>query len=254
MTGKSSLGSSSTQSVVRVTTLAARAHAIKNCLTVVHAVNALLTKDVGPTARERLARSQDAVRRILALVKEDIAPPFCETGNARRVPVDEIVRDVVASVADRAEAGRVALVVRCGLGEISCQASAVTEALRNIVLNAIEATPAGGSVFLATRENPDGSQLWLIRDTGVGIPKKTLAGMGSPLPSGRKGGWGIGLAFTEEVIERHGGLLRLDSREDVGSVVSVWLPSPRCAHTRCSRPQDPEDPGEHVPWGSPRST
>jgi signal transduction histidine kinase len=231
MMGKSSLGPSSTQSVVRVTTHAARAHAIKNCLAIVHAVNALLAKDVGPTARERLARSQDAVRRILALVMEDMALPFSEAGDARRVLVDEIVRDVVASVTDRAEAGHVALVVRCGLGQISCHASAVTEALRNIVLNAIEATPAGGSVFLATRENRDGSQLWLIRDTGVGISKERLAGIGPLLGSDRKEGWGVGLAFAQEVIERDGGLLRLDSREDDGTMVSVWLPPPSRAYT-----------------------
>jgi signal transduction histidine kinase len=204
----------------------ARAHAMKNCLAVVNAVNLIIAKEVSAIGRERLARSQDAVQRMLALVKEDLRPfsPSQNTCTAAQQDAEQILRDVVARVADRAEAGQVTLVVTCAAAKVCCDRSALTEALGNIVLNAIEATAAGGTVFLVARANPDGSHTWLVRDNGAGMSDERIANVGTPFQSGKPGGSGIGLTVTRATIARHGGMLRVTSRPDEGTVVSVWLP------------------------------
>ena len=151
---------------------AARAHALKNCLAVVRAVNRLLESEVSERSRERLARSQDAVDRMLAIIQEELTS---ESRPAARDPgyvsTEGTLRDVVARVEDRAQAGRVELFVQAGPGGVAGDGSELTEAFSNVVLNAIEATPPGGAVLVSTHELVDGSQVWAVRDTGPGIPE-----------------------------------------------------------------------------------
>jgi signal transduction histidine kinase len=97
--------------------------------------------------------------------------------------------------------------------------------LANVALNAIEATPAGGTVVVATHELPDGSQVWAVRDTGPGIPAHVAQRLGTPFVSSRKvGGSGVGFALARHAVERHGGQIRIHTREGSGTVVSMRLP------------------------------
>jgi nitrogen-specific signal transduction histidine kinase len=87
---------------------AARAHALKNCLAVVRAVNRLLESDLSERSRERLARSQDAVDRMLAIIQEELTADARPTvRHPRYVSTEGVPRDVLARVEDRALAGRV---------------------------------------------------------------------------------------------------------------------------------------------------
>lgn len=204
---------------------AARAHALKNCLTVVDAVNQLVERELSDQARERLQRSRGAVLRMLALITEDLVAEGSTPRPKRElVLAKDVAKVVVERVEDRAEAAGVALCVQCGPGGVIGDAGALSEALGNLVVNAIEATPAGGVVFLETHECEDGSQVWTVQDTGPGIAPGMIEHLGRPFVSGRKGGSGIGIAFAREVIERHSGLVRFESLPDAGTRVSVWLP------------------------------
>jgi two-component system phosphate regulon sensor histidine kinase PhoR len=204
---------------------AARAHALKNCLAVIRAVNRLLESDVSERSRERLARSQDAVDRMLAIIQGELTadsrPPARDYGY---FSTEGILRDVVARVEDRAQAGRVELFVQAGPGGVDGEGPELTEALSNVVLNAIEATPSGGSVVVTTHELPDGSQVWSVHDTGPGIPEDVRQRLGTPFVTSRKGGSGVGFALVRQIIEQHGGQLQVRSLEGSGTVVSMRLP------------------------------
>jgi two-component system, NtrC family, sensor histidine kinase HydH len=206
---------------------AARAHALKNCLAVVRAVNRLLESDVSERSRERLARSQDAVDRMLAIIQEELTvdsrpaardPGYFSTGG--------ILRDVVARVEDRAQAGSVELLVQAGPGGVAGDGSELTEAFSNIVLNAIEATPPGGAVLVYTHELADGSQVWTVRDTGPGIPEDVRQRLGTPFVTSRKGGSGVGFALARQIVDLHGGQLHVRTGEGSGTVASMRLPAP----------------------------
>jgi signal transduction histidine kinase len=205
-----------------LTSRAVRAHAIKNCLAVIHAVQHLIALEVTGESRDRLGRAQDAVLRMRALLAEDVvsargaAEDYCGA--------EDVVRAVVARVEDRAEAGSVELFVRCGSGGVRGVREDLVEALANVVLNAIEVTPAQAAVFITTCEASDGAQLWTVRDMGPGIPADVLARLGSPIVSSKDGGWGLGVAVARAIVGRHGGLLRFESSPSSGTVVSMWLP------------------------------
>lgn len=206
---------------------AARVHALKNCLAVVRAVNRLLESDVSERSRERLARSQDAVDRMLAIIQEELT---ADSRPAARGPgyvsTEAVLREVVARVEDRAQAGQVELRVQPGTGVVAGDGSELTEAFSNVVLNAIEATPPGGAVQVSTHELLDSSQIWAVRDTGPGIPAHVQQRLGVPFVTSRQGGSGVGFALARQIVERHGGQLRVRTAEGSGTVVSIRLPAP----------------------------
>lgn len=209
---------------VSVSRRAARAHALKNCLTVIAAVNQLVEHELSEVARERLSRSRAAAQRMLALIEEDLLPDGVTRSLRELVNVANVANAVVERVKDRAQIGCVKLHVRCGQGDVIGDGPALAEALGNIVLNAVEATPPDGAVLVVTSELRRGAQLWVVQDSGPGIAAHLLEQWGTPYASFREGGTGIGVAFAREVVERHGGFIRLESASGTGTCVSIWLP------------------------------
>ena len=132
---------------------------------------------------------------------------------------------MVARVSDRAEAGHVEVFVRCGSGGVLGDAGELAEALTNFVLNAIQATPSGGGVFVATYECVDGSQLWTVQDTGPGLPREMVDRIGTAYCSSQEGGTGLGVALSREIIEQHGGHARIESWTGAGTLVTIELPA-----------------------------
>jgi signal transduction histidine kinase len=103
----------------------------------------------------------------------------------------------------------------------------------NLLMNAIEATPASGRVRLRARPADDprgtpGAELRVV-DTGAGIPGEHLARIFDPFfttkPPGQ--GTGLGLAICRDIVKEHGGTIDVDSRVGAGTTIRVWLPAPR---------------------------
>lgn len=115
---------------------------------------------------------------------------------------------------------------------------AVSQALRSLITNAQDASPATAAVVLAVRD--DETRLAIsIRDRGPGMPDEILARIGEPFfttkPPGR--GMGLGLFLARAVIEGVGGSLQIDSTPGEGTEVRVSLPTNLTAGKRDTLPQ-----------------
>lgn len=99
----------------------------------------------------------------------------------------------------------------------------LTEALLNLVANAIEATPPGGEVVVEVRPAGDQAEI-VVRDTGRGMPADTLKRIGTPFFTTRDDGTGLGVVLARSVIAQHGGSLRYESEPGRGTRVKVTLP------------------------------
>jgi signal transduction histidine kinase len=107
-------------------------------------------------------------------------------------------------------------------------------ALGNLVDNAIKYTPSGGAVSLEIKGEVNGAVHVRIRDNGVGISRDDLSSLFMPFyrgtPVTSKGeiihvpGMGQGLAISRQIIEAHGGVLKVKSRVGVGTAVYLALP------------------------------
>ncbi len=95
----------------------------------------------------------------------------------------------------------------------------------NIIDNAVKYTQAGGQVLIDTAKE-EGCVRVTVTDTGVGIPAQDIDRVKEKFYKANKTvrGSGIGLAVADEIIKQHGGLLFIESTENVGTTVTIVLP------------------------------
>ncbi len=97
------------------------------------------------------------------------------------------------------------------------------QALVNVLMNAIQATPSGGSVRVTTRWAGDTVEI-AIADTGFGIAPDQIEHVFRPFYTTRHTGTGLGLPITRQIIQRHGGSVTLTSRMNIGTTITLRLP------------------------------
>ena len=113
--------------------------------------------------------------------------------------------------------------------------SQICQVINNIVINAKQAMPSGGSIIVSI-ENVDipadllplgaGSYVKIaISDTGTGISPKYLSKIFDPFFTTKQAGSGIGLTSSFSIIKRHGGHITVDSTEGKGTLFSIYLPA-----------------------------
>lgn len=93
----------------------------------------------------------------------------------------------------------------------------------NIIKNAMEAMDAGGQLRI-TGQSDDHFVSLMIADTGVGISQEDLAQVFNPYYTNKKDGHGLGMMIAQRIMRAHGGSIGLDSREGVGTVVTLQFP------------------------------
>jgi PAS domain S-box-containing protein len=109
------------------------------------------------------------------------------------------------------------------LGFTPFHASTLRRALLNLVQNALDAMPEGGTLTLAGQGNATQVQLQ-VRDTGSGIAAERLQQIFEPLYTTKPGGTGLGLYIVQEIVAAHAGQLTVDSKEGQGTTFTIALP------------------------------
>lgn len=192
---------------------------------------------------EKTARFLDIIRTqadILAATIESVSQAtllVAEADGERResVSLPDLLRRTIAPLRDLArQFGVETKVLSPGdLVSISCDADAVTTALRAVIKNGLEHTPAGGEVRVEVHRVRRGGEPWIefeITDTGAGIPEADLTHVFDPFWQGKDpkrggpGGIGLGLVIAKQVVERHGGTISVDGRQSGGVRVRMALP------------------------------
>lgn len=99
------------------------------------------------------------------------------------------------------------------------------QAFANIIINACDAMPKGGTLRVRSRFDEAGRLIIIeIADTGVGIPSEQLTKVLDPFFTTKEKGTGLGLSVVYGVVERHGGRLAIDSAPGAGTRVTIRLP------------------------------
>ena len=93
----------------------------------------------------------------------------------------------------------------------------------NLLLNAVQASPSGGSVSVKIRASDDFVEVSFI-DRGTGIKPEHLDHIFNPFFTTRNSGVGLGLAIVSKLVDEHGGNIRAESLPEQGSVFRVFLP------------------------------
>jgi two-component system sensor histidine kinase HydH len=100
----------------------------------------------------------------------------------------------------------------------------LSQALLNLLINSLEAMEEGGKVRVGLRREGRDSLRVSISDTGKGIPGEDLEKVFEPFFSTKRKGTGLGLAIVHQIVESHGGHIRVESKEGEGTDFQIVLP------------------------------
>jgi two-component system, NtrC family, sensor kinase len=105
----------------------------------------------------------------------------------------------------------------------------VKQAFLNLLLNAIDAMPKGGTLTLTTRNSRGREVVVQVADTGVGIPKEYFSQIFEPFYTTKKAGHGVGLGLSVVygIVRDHKGTIKVDSIMGQGTMFSIRLPAIR---------------------------
>ncbi|AZS43317.1 Signal-transduction histidine kinase senX3 [Microbacterium oleivorans] len=177
-----------------------------------------------------------------------------EIAEMRDVSVDEVVRSAIESQAIAAESAEIQ-VARGGERGLFVRGDPqiLTEAVSNLLANAIAYSPAGAQVGVGVRE-ADGAVEIAVADHGIGIPETDQQRVferfyrADQARSRRTGGTGLGLAIVKHAVQRHGGSVELWSRPGRGSTFTIRLPLVASSELPVSRkPKKPKKTGAKSP-------
>ena len=102
--------------------------------------------------------------------------------------------------------------------------------MQNLILNALDAMPAGGTLTLET-QTADGGVRVKISDTGKGLTKEECERLFTPYYTTKQHGTGLGLAIVQSVVSDHGGRISVESEPERGTTFRIDLPAQPPQHT-----------------------
>lgn len=114
------------------------------------------------------------------------------------------------------------------LPPVQCDGAQIEQVILALTMNAIEAMPRGGNLWLRTRSLPNSKQIsFQIRDDGMGIPPEAQKHLFEPFFTTKEGGKGVGLglAISKNIVERHRGTIELESTPGNGTTFYIFLPT-----------------------------
>lgn len=140
--------------------------------------------------------------------------------------INDIINDVLELLRPQLAANKVE--PRVSLGDATAyvvvdQAS-LRGALMNLILNAIEAMPSGGTLTIAAEQAGD-TLRFEITDTGPGISEEEAKKIFEPFYTTKAQGLGLGMPYAKKIIEQHGGTISFNSRRGEGATISISLPA-----------------------------
>jgi GAF domain-containing protein/ActR/RegA family two-component response regulator len=212
---------------------AGAAHHLNNLMAVVLGrTQLLLMRDVPPpmvqslkTIERAAVDAADTVRRIQAFGRTDRDP------QAAGVDLNGLIQEALQLTRSRWENEAQAKGIRIQvvfepvpLPKIPGRSSEIREVVANLILNAVDALPSGGSIVIRTSQ--EGSRATVsVKDNGAGMPEEVSRRVFEPFftTKGVKS-TGLGLAVAYGTIRRHGGEIAVESAPDQGTQVTFWLP------------------------------
>jgi two-component system NtrC family sensor kinase len=109
------------------------------------------------------------------------------------------------------------------LADVVCNADQLRQVFLNLIINAGEAMPSGGTLTVRTSAGPSVAVVE-IQDTGLGIPPGIRERLFEPFFTNKPNGTGLGLSISAHIVTQHGGQIEFESREGEGSTFRIVLP------------------------------
>lgn len=194
---------------------------LSNCL---HLVG---RNELSADLREKyLVVAQTELERLMVTVQHmlDLYRP----GAKERQLIDskELVQHVVSLLEPQMQKNNVEVHTRVAdeIPEVLVVSSQIQQVILNLLLNSIEAMPAGGEIFIEICRGREGIEI-IIEDTGAGIPEEERERIFEPFTSTKEEGTGLGLSVSYGIIQAHGGTIEMVPDRGLGACFRIVLPT-----------------------------
>ena len=218
-----------------IETLAAGvAHEVRNPLNSLQINLGILEQELLELLPDRDAHVFTVVRKIAGEIKrlDDFVSEFLRFArpprlNVERLPVRPLLTDLAAFLAPEFSKKGVALELDLGGPDTAwIDGFQLKQAILNLVLNALQATSAGGHVVVRT--SGDRRRLVVaVSDDGEGMEAEVRDKAFTPFFTTREEGTGLGLPLVRRVADQHGGSIEISSTPGAGTSVTLLFPAPQ---------------------------
>lgn len=234
------------------------AHDFNNILTAAmsNVAMAHIQMEKNGLSSEYLANAEQALQQARALVRQ--LSTFAKGGSPVKetTSLKELLEKIIQFTLSGARVSR-NIIIAEDLDLVDIDTTQFGQVIHNLLLNAIQAMPEGGTLNLEgrNRQITEKDTLTLspgryvqvsITDTGVGIPEEYQKKIFDPFFTTKKEGSGIGLATAYSIIKRHNGYITVESEEKRGTTFTVFIPSSSSALTAKDQPQVRPFPERHT--------
>ena len=224
--------------------LANMSHELRNPLNAIIGFSEMIKNETfgaiaNPKYEEYIGDIHFSARHLLDIINDVLDMSKIEAGKVNlletEVAVDDVMRSVGRIMQPRAQAAQVNLRTDIpeGLPAMKADQRLLRQILINLVSNAVKFSPPGTDVQVSARISNDNSLVIEIADQGAGIPEDKLRYVMEPFgqvndPRSYKGqGTGLGLPLAKAMVELHDGYISLQSREGLGTTVTMSFPASR---------------------------
>lgn len=184
------------------------------------------TPEAGREKAEVIGRIKEEIARLNALVVDFITYGRSQEPQRFLVRPQEIVEGVLRVAEDRMRNQGIEAV--CDFREgppVPADPDMIRRAVLNVVGNAIDAMPAGGTLRVSVGPAGGGGCFIVIEDQGVGIAPEELGKIFEPYYTTKTSGLGLGLGLTRKIVEAHEGEIHVASEPGKGTRVEIFLPA-----------------------------
>ena len=172
-----------------------------------------------------VAVCQEEVKRLNGIITNFLEairprPPDLAETNAVDV-LDEVLRFEAGELKNRGIA--VEAEAQADLPPVLADRNQLKQVFFNLIANAMEAMGPGGRLRIRSRADDDAVYL-MFGDSGVGIRQEDLSQLFQPYFTTKPGGHGLGLMIVQRIMRQHGGTVGIESKEGLGTVVTLAFP------------------------------
>lgn len=201
------------------------AHELKNPLTPIRFAVERLKRGVPLELADAVDVLQTETARLDAMARS-----FAQFGKLPEGPASDVdMEDLVRSAARTSVPSHLSYTVQAepGVPLLHAQHDALNRAVANVLLNAVEACGASGTIEarVMNRSTDGGNEIVIaVRDTGVGIAPDRLGSIFEPYVTDKTGGTGLGLAIVKQTVVAHGGRVEAESTRGTGTEIRLIFP------------------------------
>ncbi len=230
------------------------AHEIRNPLGAIALYASMLAQDLADRPEQvgivrKVSAAVGGLNRLVTSILEFSRP---REPVRRAVSLSRVLSAAAAAVAPMVEDKGIRLSVPRQDVEVFADCDDLARALGNLLRNAAEAVAPGGRIVVRARPGRDGAMVIWVEDDGPGVPAEMVDKAFEPFATTKHNGTGLGLAIVHQIVEAHGGRIRLGTSRLGGARFVLGIgPRPAATADKETRRRGDKEQRQRHPSGKP---